>query len=119
VLRASAGANASLAVLRSRLVPVRDGIPGAYVGRELTPGVRGWVVGGVVCLAVAPPGCNLWSNRSSPVWLGRVEQRADGGSDLRFAAYGKGFPYDADDDPSALAFFDEWLRELGAEVGAR
>jgi hypothetical protein len=118
VLRLSADANETRRVLRSQLVPVRDGIPSAWFGRELRPGVRGWVIGRLVLLGVAPPGRTLWSNRNSPVFLGRVVDRADGGSDIRVTAYSRGFPYRTSEDPPARAAFDEWLHELSSDLGA-
>jgi hypothetical protein len=96
-------------VLRTRLVPKRVGIPGAWFGRELTPGVRGFVVGSVMFLGVAPPARNIWTNRRSPVVFGRIVQRADGGSDLRLGVYRQGFPLRAFEDAPAQAFFDAWL----------
>jgi hypothetical protein len=118
-IRARSDPKTARRVLRSRLVPMRDGIPGAYVGRELTPGVRGWVVGRLMFLGVAAPGRNLWSNRRSPVLFGRIVHRADGGSDLRFALYRQGFPYRAFEDRAAMATFAAWLDGLEGELGAQ
>jgi hypothetical protein len=93
-------------------------MPRANVGGKLTPGVRGFMLGGLMWLGAAPAGRNLWSNRKSPTFLGRVVSRADGGAELRFAVFRVGYPYRAREDPPALALFDEWLRSVGAELGA-
>ena len=95
---------------------MRAGIPKAYIGRELDPGVRGFALGRLMVLGVAPPGRNLWSNRRSPTVLGRIVQRADGGSELRFAIYGPGYPYRAIEDPPAMQAFDTWLDGLKGEL---
>lgn len=118
-LRLSSDTKTTRRVLRTRLVPTRVGIPGVWFGRELTPGVRGFVVGSVMFLGVAPPGRNLWTNRRSPSFLGRIVQRADGGSDLRLGVYRQGFPLQAFEDAPAQAFFDEWLHGLESELRAR
>jgi hypothetical protein len=91
---------------------MRDGIPGAYFGRQLTPGVRGWVIGRVILLCVAPPGRNLWSNRRSPLVLGRIVKRPDGGAELRLAMYRQRNAF----DPAAEGLLDEWLDELSSDA---
>lgn len=117
VLRVTTDATTARQVLRSRLVPMREDMPGGYLGKDLRPGVRGWVVGRRMWLGVAPPGRTLWGNRRSPLVFGQVEQRVDGGSDLRFAVFRQGFPVRAWHDPEAEAFLEEWLRDLQSALG--
>jgi hypothetical protein len=105
-------------VLRSRLLPLRTHIPNAWLGAQLEPGVTGFMLGGRMMLAVRPPGRNIWSSRKSPVVFGRLVRRADGGCDLRLALYRQGFPYRAVEDPSAEAFFDDWVATVAGELGA-
>ena len=68
-------------------------------------------------LGARPPGRSIWTNRNSPIAFGRLP-RADGGCDLRLSFYGQGFPYRAVEDPSAEAFFDDWLATVASELGA-
>jgi hypothetical protein len=105
-------------VLRSRLLPLRAGIPNAWFGADLEPGVTGFMVGGRMMLGVRPPGRSLWTNRRSPVAFGRLVPRTDGGCDLRISLYRQGFPYRAVEDPSAEDFFDDWVATVASELGA-
>jgi hypothetical protein len=70
-------------------------------------------------LGVAPPGRKMWTNRRSPVFFGRIVERAEGGSELRFGVYRQGFRFQAFEDAPAQAFFDEWLHGLASELRAR
>jgi hypothetical protein len=95
---------------------MRDGVPAAYFGRELTPGVRGIVLGRLVLLGVAPAGRSLWSNRRSPVFVGWIGPRAEGGSGLRLAVRrqtSRRFALDTE----AEAAFDAWLWQLRSDLG--
>jgi len=69
-------------------------------------------------LAARPPGRSLWTNRKSPIVLGRLVPRADGGCDLRLSFYRQGFPDRAVEDPSAEAFLDDWVATVASELGA-
>jgi hypothetical protein len=75
------------------------------------------MVGKLMWLGAAPPGRTMWRNRTSPVFLGRITKRADGGCALRFAGYTRGYPYRVVEDSEALAFFDDWLLGVGADLG--
>lgn len=116
-LRLPSDPETALRALRSRLRPMRSGIPGALFGAKLEPGLVGFALGNRFMLGVRPPGRNLWSNRRSPVVFGRLVSRPDGGSDLRVSVYRQGFPYRAFEDPEAEAFLDDWLRALESDLG--
>jgi hypothetical protein len=115
-LRLPRDPDTALHALRSRLRPLRSGIPGAWFGAKLEPGLVGFALGNRFMLGVRPPGRNLWSNRRSPVVFGRLVSRPDGGSDLRLSVYRQGFPYRAIEDPEAEAFLDDWLSALEADL---
>lgn len=67
-------------------------------------------------LGVALPVATLRSNHKSPVFVGRIVDRADGGSDIRVTAYRSGFPYRTIEDPPARVAFDEWLYGSAADL---
>jgi hypothetical protein len=93
-------------------------VPGVWLGRELTFGVYGFHVRGLMWLQPTPPGRTLLTNRLSPPALCRIVQRHDGGCDLRLWIYPFGFPWFAATDPIAVAFFDDWLTGVASALDA-
>jgi hypothetical protein len=76
------------------------------------------MLGKRMMLGVVPPGRTLWSNENAPIIFARIVPRRDGGCNLRLGLYRQGFPYRSIRDPLAEAFFNDWLRRLGSELGA-
>jgi hypothetical protein len=96
---------------------MRAGLPRAWFGGRLEPGVVGFVVGNRMMLGPVPPGRTLWTNRNSPIVLGRIVPRRDGGFELRLAFYSRGFPYSVIEDPPAMAFLNDWIDAAARELG--
>ena len=74
--------------------------------------------GNHMILVPVPPNRNLWSNWKAPNVRGRLVARPDGGTDIRLSIYTQGFPYRLVKDPSAEAFFHEWMATVAADLGA-
>jgi hypothetical protein len=105
-------------VVRARLRPILADVPGVWFGRKLQSGVVGFGVRSLMQLQAIPPERTMWTNRKSPPVLCRIVRTHDGGCDLRLWIYSYGFPWRADADPQAVAFFDDWLSGLASELNA-
>jgi len=104
--------------IRSRLRRFLADIPGAWLGRKLTPGVIGLGIRNHLLLQAIPPDRNMFAMRRSPTMWCRIVARPDGGCDVRLSIIPYGFPWGAKRDPIAVAFFDDWVAGVASELGA-
>jgi hypothetical protein len=67
-------------------------------------------------LVPLPPKRRLWSSRRSPTAIVRIVSRPDGGADVCVSIYTPGFPYRTVKDPTATAFFDDWMAAVARSL---
>jgi hypothetical protein len=115
----SAGTETVRRVIRARLREPFADVPGVYLGGRLKPGVVGFSLCDRLWLVPLAPGRTLIGSRNAPQALGRLVPRANGGTDLRLFMLTRGFPYRTVEDPTATAFFNDWLAAVASESEVR
>lgn len=81
------------------------------------PGVIGFGIRNHLLLQAIPQDRNLFALRMAPTIWCRIVARPNGGCDIRLSIVPYGFPWGAETDPTAVAFFDDWLARVASELG--